>query len=157
MAVFNIVVNVVLAAAALVTVWFAWQAGRESRKATEAARQTAEIAKCAHDADERDRRIRQLRDIAGLVERICFEAEKYAVIESALRSAAHAWRSPEQGVLVQAVTALGTPLPKCAELAGAGHAEAAIVSARDAREEVGQALAAMHASNRSACRSAARA
>jgi hypothetical protein len=68
--VLTLIVNLVLAGAAVVTVIFAWQASREGRKAVEAAQATVLAVRAAHDSDERDRKIRQLREIGLQIDTI---------------------------------------------------------------------------------------
>jgi hypothetical protein len=79
---FNAVVSIVLAVAALVTVFFAWRASQESRRAADLAQQAVLAVRAADEADERDRKIRQLREIGLLTESIQKLASRQQLTDS---------------------------------------------------------------------------
>jgi hypothetical protein len=79
---FNAVVSIVLAVAALVTVFFAWRASQESRRAADLAQQAVLAVRAADEADKRDRKIRQLREIGLLTESIQKLASRQQLTDS---------------------------------------------------------------------------
>ena len=101
-----------------------------------AARETIEVAERARAADERDRKVRQLRDIGQLAETLFWKA----VRDSEPKPTLHGWRQIEHNYLEQALVGMRDELPKSAELTQASQPGYAIGVARDAREEVVQAL-----------------
>ncbi len=162
---FNVVVSLILVAAALVTVWFAWQAAKEGAAAARYARETVQVSQdvAAHtsatveavqevasharatveasqaalDGAERARRVQQIRDIGQLAETTFWKAAEASDYES--RSGG--WRVPEQNWLAQALVGIDSPMPECTRLAeGGGDPEIVLRKASAARSEVQAAL-----------------
>lgn len=101
-----------------------------------AARVTIEVAERARAADEHDRKVRRLRDIGQIAEALFWKA----VRDSEPKPTLHGWRQIEHNYLAQALVGLADELPKCVELTQVSMPGAAIGAARDARNEVEQAL-----------------
>jgi hypothetical protein len=106
-----------------------------------AARETIEVAERARAADERDRKVRQLRDVGQLAETLFWKA----VRDSDPKPTLHGWRQIEHNYLDQALVGMHDELPKCVELTQANQPAHAMGAARDAREEVIQALKKLNA------------
>lgn len=128
MATFMTVTGLAGALAALAAVYFAWQ--------------TARLAAAQRRSGEHDRRLRDLREIAGLVERIFWDAKSASFARR--YEGDGSYRCPEQDSLAQVLAGLDSPLLECSRLVEAETSFRASEVAISARREVRQAIEAEH-------------